>query len=259
MDSFPADTWQARWLLSSGDSQPPGWVPEQFAGKRRWQYFTGIGVLIVLGAVRPSYPWLFGNRPQHLYDAYRRRHQPATFTELEHAATSGAGPTHAPTHARDAMTTLTRLAIVTGKHLADIDHADLTAYAAARAATGRHATALAFVYDLLRGIGAMPDGPPSWKQATARGKLTVPELVDRYPITSRTMRDVLVHYLTERAPALDYNSLATLSQMLTEHFWVDLERHHPGIDTLRLPDGAAQAWKQRIRVLPDGRPRLQSR
>jgi hypothetical protein len=70
------------------------------------------------------------------------------------------------------------------------------------------------------------------------------------------MRDVLVHYLTERAPALDYNSLATLSQMLTEHFWADLERHHPGIDTLRLPDGAGHAWKQRIRVLPDGRPRL---
>ena len=158
LDSFSADTWQGRWLRSGGDSQPPGWVPQEFAGQRRWQYFTGIGVLIVLGAVRPSYPWLFGNRPQHLYDAYRRRHQPATFTELDRAATTGAGPTHAPTHARDAMTTLTRLAIITGKDLADIDHADLSAYAAARAATGRHATALVFVYDLLRGIAAYPTG-----------------------------------------------------------------------------------------------------
>jgi hypothetical protein len=57
--------------------------------------------------------------------------------------------------------------------------------------------------------------------------------------------------------ALDYDSLATLSQILSEHVWMDLERHHPSIDTLRLSGEAVHGWKQRIRVLPDGRPRLQ--
>jgi len=154
------------------------------------------------------------------------------------------------------LTILTRLVIVTGKDLRQLHYRDLTAYAAARAAPGRYTTALAFAYDLLRAIGGLADAPPTFKHANARGKLTVAELVDRYPIANRAMRDVLVHYLAERAPALDYNSLSSLSQVLAEHFWGDLERHHPGIDSLRLPDEAIHAWKQRIRVLPDGRPRL---
>lgn len=252
LQGLPADTWQDRWLLS-GDRQPPGWVPDEFAGPRRWQYFTGIGVLIILGVVRPSYLWLFGSRPQHLYDAYRRRHQADTFAELERLAAQRNG---APTHARQALTILTRLVIVTGKDLRDLHVQDFTGYAAARTATGRYTTALAFAYDLLRAIGALADAPPTFKQAIARGQLTVAELVDRYPIVYQPMRDVLVHYLAERAPALDYNSLATLSQILSEHFWMDLEHHHPGIDTLRLSPETAHAWKQRIRLLPDGRPRL---
>jgi hypothetical protein len=252
LEGLPADTWQERWLLG-GDPQPPGWVPDQFAGPKRWHYFTGVGVLIVLGVIRPSYSWLFGNRPQHIYDAYRRRHQTDTFAELERLAAKRSG---APMHGRQALTTLTRLVIVTGKDLRGLDFRDLTGYAAARTTSGRYTTALAFAYDLLRAIGGLTDAPPTFKQASARGQLTVAELVDRYPITYRPMRDVLVHYLAERAPALDYNSLATLSQILSEHFWVDLERHHPGIDTLRLPPEAVHAWKRRIRVLPDGRARL---
>jgi hypothetical protein len=249
---LPADTWQDRWLLG-GDPQPPGWAPDEFVGPRRWQYFTGIGVLIILGVVRPSYPWLFGNRPQHIYDAYRRRHHADTFAELERLAVQRSG---APMHAREALTILTRLVIYTGKDVRELHFRDLTSYSAARTATGRYTTALAFAYDLLRVIGGLVGAPPTFKQASARGRLTVAELVDRHPITYRPMRDVLVHYLAERAPALDYNSLATLSQILSEHFWIDLERHHPGIDTLRLAPAVVHAWKQRIRVLPDGRPRL---
>ena len=31
-------------------------------------------------------------------------------------------------------------------------------------------------------------------------------------------------------------------------FWADLERHHPGIDSLHLPPEVAAAWKQRLRT-----------
>ena len=44
--------------------------------------------------------------------------------------------------------------------------------------------------------------------------------------------------------------------MLVRPVLDDLERHHPGICSLNLPDDVSQAWKQRIHVLPDGRPRL---
>lgn len=81
------------------------------------------------------------------------------------------------------------------------------------------------------------------------------ELVDRFPVANRPIRDVLVYYLVERSAALDYGSLVNHVQVLVDLFWCDLERHHPGISSLHLPDQVAQAWKQRIRTLPDGRPR----
>ena len=43
----------------------------------------------------------------------------------------------------------------------------------------------------------------------------------------------------------DANGLATA---LALWFWKDLERHHPGIDSLQLPPEIAAGWKQRIRT-----------
>ena len=62
------------------------------------------------------------------------------------------------------------------------------------------------------------------------------------------MRDLLVDYLRERQPALDYTSLESLAFYLGKRFWADLEQHHPGIDSLHLPAEVADAWKQRLRT-----------
>src|SRR5205823_3092965 len=48
---------------------------------------------------------------------------------------------------------------------------------------------------------------------------------------------------------LDYASLRRLVTDLVGNFWTDIERHHPGIDTLHLPEDVATAWKQRLRVI----------
>ncbi|TDD23202.1 site-specific integrase [Actinomadura sp. KC06] len=150
---------------------------------------------------------------------------------------------------------MTRIVIVTGKDLLALDPGDIADYAAARKASGRKVASLPVAYELLQEIGGLPDAPPSWRQVQARGQLTVAELADRYPVTCRPVRDVLVHYLVERSAMLDYGSLDNQAQMLVGLFWADLERHHPGITSLHLPDEVAHGWKQRIRTLPDGRPR----
>jgi hypothetical protein len=62
------------------------------------------------------------------------------------------------------------------------------------------------------------------------------------------VRDLLVDYLRERQPALDYTSLESLAFYLGKRFWADLEQHHPGIDSLHLPAEDADAWKQRLRT-----------
>jgi hypothetical protein len=115
---------------------------------------------------------------------------------------------------------------------------------------------LPLAYQALHAMGGLTGAPATLAQSRSPGKLTPAQLVDRYPVADRAVRDVLVHYLAERAAVLDYASLVNQSQMLVALFWTDLERHHPGICSLSLPDDIAQGWKQRIHLLPDGRPRL---
>jgi hypothetical protein len=145
--------------------------------------------------------------------------------------------------------------IVAGKSPRDIDTADFNTYRAARATSGRPSIGLPLAYEALQAIGGLVGQPPTLRQAIARGQLSVPELVDRYPIVDTAIRDLLVHYLVERSTVLDYSSLSSQVQLLADLFWCDLERHHPGINSLRLSEKAIQGWKERLRTLPDGSPR----
>src|SRR5258705_10558375 len=105
-------------------------------------------------------------------------------------------------------------------------------------------------YQLLHAIGNFPtDAPPTVRMFSSlfAGRLSVEQMVDRYQLASKPMRDLLVDYLRERQPAIDYNTLTGLATALALWFWKDLERHHPGIDSLRLSPETAAGWEQRIR------------
>jgi hypothetical protein len=60
------------------------------------------------------------------------------------------------------------------------------------------------------------------------------------------VRDVLVDYLAERQTSVDFSSLQRFAYLLGKLFWADLEVHHPGIDSLKLPREVAAAWKERV-------------
>ena len=114
-------------------------------------------------------------------------------------------------------------------------------------------------YRMLREMGIFGgDAPERLRAFRTAGQLTPEELVDRYQLQCKPVRDLIVDYLRERQPAMDYTSLKTLSYYLAKQFWADLEEHHPGIDTLCLPGEVADAWKQRQRTrsqvitAPDG-------
>src|SRR6266567_1893987 len=78
----------------------------------------------------------------------------------------------------------------------------------------------------------------------AQGQLTIGELVDRYRLQCKPVRDLLVDYLRERQPSLDYASLDAISSSLAGLFWARIEALSPGISTLRLPPEVARAWKE---------------
>jgi hypothetical protein len=253
LETFPGSDWQDRWILSGSDEQGSGWGPSGVSPGRRARFTTGLGALLALQAVRPSYRWLFASRMLGAYDLYRRHNQTATFGRLHQQLTKHGGSDE---YTSDALNLVTRMVIVTGKDLLDLDLADVTAYAQARSDSGRPVASLPLAYQVLHAMGALKGAPATLAQARTAGRLTPAQLVDRYPIVDRAVRDVLVHYLAERAAVLDYASVVNQAQMLVALFWTDLERHHPGICSLSLPDDVAQGWKQRIHVLPDGRPRL---
>src|SRR5690606_15600044 len=82
--------------------------------------------------------------------------------------------------------------------------------------------------------------------AQKAGQLPTAQLVGRYQLKSERVRDLLVRYLDERRPGLDYSTFRGLVSRLVGQFWVDIERHHPDIETINLPDDVAQAWKDRM-------------
>jgi integrase len=253
LETFPGDDWPDRWVLSGSDEQGSGWGPPSVSQGHRARFTAGLSALMALRAVRPSYRWLFASRMLGTYDTYRRHNQTSTFARLHRQLTEHGG---CDEYTGDALNLVTRMVIVTGKDLLDLDLADIDAYAVARRASGRPVASLPLAYQALHAVGGLKGAPATLAHARVPGKLTPAELVDRYPVANRDVRDVLVHYLTERAAVLDYASLVNQSQMLVALFWTDLERHHPGICSLSLPDDVAQGWKQRIHVLSDGRPRL---
>lgn len=208
--------------------------------------------MIVLRAIRPSYRWLSGSRLLGVYASFRRHNQADAFADIaRHTFRHGDGSEYAG----EALNLLTRMVILTGKQLCDLVVADFEEYTAARQACGRKVASLPLAYECLHAAGGLRALPATLREAQARGQLSVAGLVDRYPIANKAIRDVLVHYLVERSAMLDYGSLRNHVQVLVALFWGDLERHHPGISSLHLPDAVAQAWKQRLCTLPDGKPR----
>lgn len=253
LETFPAEDWQDRWLLSGADEAgSQWWGPPDLTTAQRQRISVGVGILVVLQVIRPSYAWLFASRATGAYASFRGHNQTEAFAQLE-LQTSQRGLS--ARYATDVLNLLTRVVIVTGKNLAELDLADFNDYTVAGRAHGRRSEPLQMAYACLQATGGLQGLPSTLRQARTRGQLSVAELVDYYPIVNQDVRDVLVHYLVERSAMLDYGSLVRHVQILAGRFWVDLERHHPGICSLHLPDPVVQAWKQRLRTLPDGRPR----
>src|SRR5260370_40345649 len=90
-------------------------------------------------------------------------------------------------------------------------------------------------YQLLQAAGTFPAGAPATLRMLDprfQGQLSDAELIDQYAMDCQPVRDLLVGYLGERRPSLDYASLKTLAFLLGKPFWKDIETHNPGISSL---------------------------
>ncbi len=250
LESQAGDTWQERWAASGAEAAADWrdlvacWRTGRAGGPGRPAHIgPGLLVLICADVIRPGLAWLSGFAPARrgLAEEMARTRDSAAFAELAGMCQRSAVGTQTGQTALLAA----KGGIVAGITVGDcLELLEVTGQVAARLHGGVHSP---LFYQLLLDMGGFPvDAPAAMRVFSGRGQPTCAQLIDRYGIACQPVRDVLVDYLAERKPSSDFSSLQRLAYLLGKLFWADLEAHHPGISTLKLPRDVAAAWKQRI-------------
>ncbi|MFF0867691.1 tyrosine-type recombinase/integrase [Nonomuraea sp. NPDC003560] len=256
LETFPGASWQERWQASGAhDLAPQGvelaesWLTSVGETPARQALSSGLIALFCADIIRPDLGWLVGRfRSGHWREAVSAHRDPAGFALLQ-ANTDPA--VWSSRLGRLTRQQIAMLLVAKGGNVTDITVGDclqIRVHEAEMLRNGGHARTL--FYTWLRDAGIFPDDAPVTLRFLTKygGQLTPAQLVDRYDIQCRPVRDLLVDYLTERQPALDYTSLRSISLILAGRFWKDLEIHHPGISSLRLDAKVTAAWKERIKT-----------
>jgi integrase len=258
LESQPGDTWQDRWLASGADRAGFDWAGlplggEPFPPHRRDELTSGLVLLVAGQVIRPAYRWLMRQRHPLMLAEARKAIDPEGFGRLEQHAQEAIGWARA-----DALNKLTWMVICKGGLVTDITVGDCVELTAAleeyhfRGSAGRP-----LFYALLKETGILPASAPLRLRALRiDGRRSIEQIIGKYGIECRPVRDLMVEYFTERAPDLDHTSLRSIARNLCRLFWRDLEIHHPGIGSLHLAPEVARAWKDRLAWIrdADGRP-----
>ena len=266
LELYPGQTWQQRWCATGAgrdgyrdwrvqlvaDLEAAGMWSQRSAKTRP---VLGYGLLQMISGdyVRPSLGWLMAtSSPLRIANEMARVRDPSGIAELR-ATRLEDNLGHATM--TSAMEKIALIMTIKGGTVRDITVGDcLESMVVGREAfpgparASRHSPVF---YQLLHAIGSFPaEAPPTVRMFSPKfvGQLPVEQLVDRYQLACQPIRDVLVYYMRERQPGIDYNTLIGLVTGVVLWFWKDLERHHPGIDSLRLSPETAAGWKQRIRT-----------
>jgi len=258
LQAFPGRSWQERWLASGADDAGFGWqarltrwLAGQQAGHRadgRHNVLAPAMALLLGGDVlRPGLPWFLSQRTgRSLMPVLERARDPEGFARLRRLCAADAGISDSS--GRMAIGRIAVLVAAKGGLVTDVTVGDCIELADTQAKIQKITGAgMSCFYRLLHMLDIFPaDAPPSLRVFRAQGQLSPDELIARYGLACEPVRQVLADYLRERQPALDYSSLEGLARMLAGLFWRDIEAHHPGIGSLRLPAEVADAWKHRL-------------
>lgn len=252
LSGFNGGSWQERWEASPASHCAQRWRREgeawvSAAADARWPSIqAGLLLLAAADVIRLSLPWQMDLRSFHVRTLIEECRDPGGFARLEGIVGAERWTSTGGGKARSA---LTRIMIAKGGGLADITVGDAIEYDA-ELRSHRTNSGGTLYYAWLRELGHLPTDAPTTlrylEQVT--GQLTCAQLVDRHPVAAPGIRSLLIDYLEERRPRLDYATLDNLARQLTRNFWSDIERHHPGVEPLHLPAHVTSAWKERLRT-----------
>ncbi len=257
------DTWQERWLASGAEREldwrmlvdAPDGRTGPSATRPLGHLAPGLLVLICADVIRPSLAFLLASSAtrRNLAPEMARTRDPDGFAALVRSVGSAASDCKA---AQQALTRIACILAAKGRARRRGDRRGLRRTLGARPPDARRG----------RGACRQPAVLPTaarrrrarWRRARdaarsspARGQPSCEQLIDRYqhrlPAGARRARRLPA----ERQPSVDFSSLQRFAYLLGKLFWADLEAHHPGIDSLKLPREVAAAWKQRVMTRGD--------
>jgi integrase len=262
LQTQPGNSWQDRWLASGAQdhddwrellaSAPAGLAGTREVNPRKLSPHLGPGLMVLIcgDVIRPSLGWLLASSAARrgLGIEMARTRDPVVFAQLTARLSQGAA-----VGSQSAQQALTQIAVIMaakGGPVSEVRVGDalelLEVATQGHTKVDRHGLSPLF-YQLLHAHGIWGQDAPSTIQVfSGPGQPTCEHLIDRYRIACRPVRDVLVDYLRERQSSVDFSSLQRLAYLLGKLFWADLEAHHRGIDSLKLPRDVAAAWKQRV-------------
>ncbi|MGW2648452.1 tyrosine-type recombinase/integrase [Streptomyces sp. NPDC001393] len=259
LSTHPGLNWQEKWLASGAEEHlgDDSWkaLAEPWLQARGWDkdygfkdLGTGLRRLICADVFRPSMRWMLSHPFTSLVAAMGEIRDPEGFARLRDQI---AGMTPVPRRFSSgvALKRISTILAAKGGMVADITVGDCIEILDTQDTThSRGGQGKTLFYQLLVGYGCFPPDAPLSARAfrAAQGQMTCEQLIDRYGLQCRPVRNLLVEYLKERQAALDYTTLKSLSYTIGLLFWRNLEEHHPGIDSLDLPPDVVTAWKQRI-------------
>lgn len=256
LEEQPGATWQQRWMESGADAAGNDWAEGLAEWLRRQNIYSRSrlalmtsSLIVTVGAdvIRPSLGWLLtGGKNRKVARNMIRSRDRQSFEELSLLCRRDPGISE-PAEKHAVFRTAVIIA-AKGGTVADITIGDFLEVIELEEVLRGRTESSSVSFRVLREMGVFgPDVPTLWEIRSV-GQRSVEELVDRYSISYRPVRDLIVNYLKERQPAIDYVTLRKKSYVLAKCFWLDIEAHHPGIDTLHLPADVASAWKQRLRT-----------
>jgi integrase len=253
--SFPGETWQHRWDCSGVENHPgTGWtqLPLEWLRERgesasytAGDLASGLLMLICGDVIRPGKAWMLTRTHRYLAAAMAQTRDPDGFAQLWRLAASEPASSSADAHV--AATRVATLLACKGGGIADITVGDCVELVdAMRRVHVRGGQKKVDFYLRLRVLGIFPDDAPHTIRAfgLAAGRLSIDELVDRYPLRCKPIRDLIVDYLRERQASLDFASIDAISRTLAGLFWARIETIAPCIDTLHLPPDTVAKWKE---------------
>ena len=258
LEAQPGESWQDRWITSGADAAGnpawrgllAGWLADTGRGPRDPEHVSLLAgrvimLLVCADVIRPSLGWLLAPAtPAGLSAEMARVRDPAGFAALAVIGQENCVNSHTT---QLALRRIAAILAAKGGLIADITIGDCLELLQIAGNLLRSSDATSpYFYQLLRAAGIFGEAAPPGRALKTQGQLSCEQLIDRYGIECRPVRDLLVDYLRERQPAVDYPTLHKLSYVLGRLFWRDLELHQPGIASLHLPAEAAAGWKQRI-------------